>query len=128
MVLLSYRFFHDGADRGNISQQSLREPMSFFEIFRAVVGRPNLPFAVFPDQRLERQIESNTRSRKHQGRAGLWTAENQQLGGGHSHADLLGLSTVVDDSEKRDSLRLQNILESFHRRFNRVNAYLVNDS
>jgi len=49
---------------------------------------------------LQREIECSAGRREHDGRAGLWVAEDEQLGCGQVEADCTCLRGVVDEREE----------------------------
>lgn len=85
--------------------------MPLLKIGRAVIAKPCLSARIFPNQNLERQINSRAGCCQHQGRTRFGTAENQQLGGTHGYADVLRFAAMVDQSEQSNILRLQHGLE-----------------
>lgn len=109
-------------------QQFLRQSMAFFQIRRAVIRNPHFPFAVFPNQELQRKIDCNAGSGQHKRCSRLRAPEDQQLGGAHFHPHFFCFSTVINESEQSDSLGLQEILQSIHRLLDGVMAWLLNDS
>src|SRR4051812_10221739 len=59
----------------DILKQLLRYVVSAAQVFSAVVGDPNLRVTVFPDQNLEREVDSAAGGGQHDRSACLWTSE-----------------------------------------------------
>jgi hypothetical protein len=68
---LSYNLLQKGPDPGNILEQCAGNIVPLPKIFRAVVGDPDPTLPVFPNQRLEREINGDGGRRNHQRRPTL---------------------------------------------------------
>src|SRR5580692_10664547 len=111
----------------NVWKQILRKVMPLLQIRGAVIGDPHLPGRVLPDKNLEREIDGDAWSGKHNWRASLRAPEDQQFGGRHFHSHLLRFSAMVNQREESYALRFQNTFEAFYRFIHRVIAMYVDD-
>jgi hypothetical protein len=57
---------------------------------------------ILPQKDLERKIQRRKRRLQHQGRSGFRTAEDCELGIGHTQTDSRRLTAMVNDREKID--------------------------
>src|ERR1700691_2068253 len=111
-----------------ILQQLLRNAVPLLQIGWAIVGSPDPPASIFPNQNLHWQINRRAARRYHHRSAALGVPEDQQLRGTHLQSSLLSLSAVVHQSEERHGFRLQNAFELLHRFVYRMVAGLMDDS
>src|SRR6185312_11787317 len=93
---LSYNFLQQEPHPGNILQQVVGNIVPLLEVFRAVVGDPDLPAGVLPDQCLQREINGECRGNDHQRGSALGAAKDDHLRGRHLEAGFFGFAAVVD--------------------------------
>ena len=82
-----------------------------FEIVGTVERDPGLSLILFPNQKLEGQVDGDGGGGEHEGACSLGAAENQQLGGTHFHADFFRFSPGIDERVQVDSLGLEKVLD-----------------
>src|ERR1700722_2624549 len=112
----------------DILREIRRQPVPLRQIFRAVVGDPDFPLVILPNQDLEWQVDGNARCRDHKGSAPLWVTENEKLGRTHFHPYLLRFSAVIDECEYGNSLNLEDSLELPQGLIDRMLAGFIDDS
>jgi len=81
--------------------------MTLNDVLGIVVGEPSPTFGILPDERLERQIETDCGHRLHQGRAALRIAEYQHLLRSHRKTRAPSITAEVDARKNHNALRLQ---------------------
>lgn len=96
--------------------------MPGLEVFSTIVGNPDSSVSVLRDHKFQWRIDRNAGSGKHKGSSGLRIAENQQLGGRHLHAGLLGFAAMINHCEQLDIPRTQDFFKLSSRLFNRMAA------
>ena len=84
--------------------------MTLLEIFRVIERDPHFAAGIFPDQRLQRQINGNRRRSNHHRRARLRASEEDELRWVHFQPDLLGFAAVIHAAKYRQSLLQQQRL------------------
>jgi len=95
-----------GFDDGYVLQQLLRQAMSLLQIRQAVVGNPDLSFAILGDQNLKREIDGDAGNGQHEGRPCFGVAEHDDFGRRHLQPHLFGFSGMVNYRKNGRSLRL----------------------
>lgn len=86
--------------------------MALLEVFRRIVGKPDLSLRVLPSQRLEREVDRDAGGRNHERRTAFGIAEDEQLRGAHLEADLGGFAAVIDERENIDSVFFEKRLQA----------------
>ena len=89
---------------------------------RIIVGDPDAAARIFPDERLQWQVDAGSLVGLHQWRSCRRIAEDQQLGRSKWHADGRGAGGMVDARKDRDALGLQAGLQAVDRHLDRVTA------
>src|SRR5882757_6280969 len=99
--------FDYGDDRGKIGTERWRKTVAPHDVQGIVVGNPCFAINVFPNQRLQRQIEADRRLCDHQRCPRFWTAENQQLLWTHCESRACRVAAKVDTCEHDNAAFLE---------------------
>src|SRR5215472_5731202 len=102
--------------------------MSPLQISWIVVRQPHLALGIFPEQRLQRQIDRDRGRGLHQWRAALGATEDQQLRRPHLEPDLGRLAAVVHTREDSHAALLEQRLQPRHRLLYRMLARQMNQT
>lgn len=103
-------FHRESFNLCNVRQQLLREIRA--SLADSVNCRTKSTFVDCPPKAtFQKKIDRAAWRRKHQRSTSFRTSKDQQFCRRHLHSDLLGFSAVINQSEQRDQLGLQDILE-----------------
>src|ERR1035437_3559457 len=94
---------------------------------RIVVGEPDLPLRVLPEQCFQWQVNRKSGSGLHQRGSALRTAKDEQLGRPHGESNLRGLAAVVHAREDGDATLTEQRFEALYGFFKRVLTGQVNE-
>src|SRR5215469_16668435 len=101
--------FGELCDHCNVLKQLCGKAMALLKPRGIVPRNGHAALRVLRYKKLERQIDCRGGRSQHQGSAGGWISEYQELCGGHGHAGLLGFAAVVDEGEQSDASGLKDV-------------------
>src|SRR5208283_659145 len=101
------RPLRQGLDDRKVRKEFPWQLVALLEVRRSVVRKPDLGVRVFRDQDLERQVDGTAGRSHHERSPSVRIAEDQELGGMHSHPDFFCFTAVIDERKKSDFLGLK---------------------